>query len=328
MKTAPETETNWGVVLLNMGGPRSLDDIEPFLTELLSDPAVTGIPIGFVRRALARRIARKRAPKVAPHYREIGGGSPQVPQTEDQARALEAALADKGWPVTLAMSYSAPRAAQAIGELQAKGVTHVFALPLYPQACGATSRAALQSFTQEAEAAGLQVKPIDGFADLDGFAEAMARQIDARLPYLDHPTLLFSAHGLPQRMVNKGDPYPKQVDATVAAIRQRLPEGIDWTLAFQSRLGPVTWMKPYLDETVAALGAKGVKDIVLVPVSFVSEHIETLYELDIELRTLAEKAGIRRFERIPTVQTDPLFIDGLAERLRRSLREIQQEGVE
>ncbi len=314
----------WGVALLNMGGPANTEQVRPFLYNLLSDPHIIGIPIAPVRRMIAARISRKRAPLVIPRYQAIGGGSPILEQTRAQAAALQQQLSVNNYPVVIAMRYSEPRAEDAVKQLVEQGVEHVVALPLYPHASHATTESSLKDFTQAAAKAGLGVHAVGAYPTLPGYIDAMANEIDSRLPYLNNPTVIFSAHGLPQRAVNKGDPYPEHIEQTVQALIERLPEGVAHRLAFQSRLGPVRWLQPYLDETVREVAATG-NDLLLVPVSFVSEHIETLYELDVEVRELAKQAGSGRFERIPTVQTDAGFIAGLAELVRKTIENADKD---
>ncbi len=305
-----------GVALLQMGGPASTEEIRPFLENLFSDPAILSIPVGFIRRMLARRIAKKRAPKVIPRYEAIGGASPILKETRKQAKALEERL---GLPVRVAMRYSFPRAEDAANDLAALGATQVVALPLYPQYCRATSRSSLEDFRRAADGR-FSLLEIESYPKLPGFLRPMAEDIRKHLGTLDNPVVLFTAHGLPERAVKKGDPYPEEVASTVKALESLLPAGTRTKLAFQSRLGPVKWMKPYLDETVESLGRAGEKELVVVPIAFVGEHIETLHELDIELRELAEASGVERFERVPTVGVHPEFIDGLAELVQTALK--------
>jgi len=315
----------WGVALLNMGGPATTADVQGFLERLLSDPYVTGIPVGGLRRWVARRVAKKRAPLTIPRYQAIGGGSPIRPQTEAQAQALSLAL--EGLPVAAAMRYSAPSADEAAQKLAAAGATHVVALPLYPQYCRATSETSQLDFKRAAAARGLAVREVRSYPALEGFIEAISENIHAILPHLMNPVVIFSAHGLPERMAKKGDPYPGEIHATVRALAARLPAGVPHKLAFQSRLGPVKWLGPYLDEVVRRVATGGQQDVMVVPISFVSEHIETLHELDVEVRAIAEEAGVRRFVRVPTVQTHPAFIAGLAELASRAIETAQAGGA-
>lgn len=311
----------WGLVLMNMGGPADTEGVEAFLSALLGDPHIIGIPFALLRRLIARRIARRRAPLVIPRYQAIGGGSPILAETEKQARALEELL---GLPVEIAMRYTTPRAEEALDKLQKAGVSHVVALPLYPQESRATTRSSLDEILPLAASRGLQVLSVDAYPSMDGFITAMAELIQDRLQKLERPELVFCAHGLPERAAKK-DVYPEHVRQTAEALADRLPERIQWTLAFQSRLGPVRWMKPYLDEVVRDLGKRGIRELIVVPISFVSEHIETLHELDIELRETALEAGIERFERVETVGAHPAFIAGLAEIISKSIERYNAE---
>ena len=305
--------------MLQMGGPGTTGEVEGFLYSLLSDVRVTGIPFAPLRRFVARWIARSRAPKVVPNYEKIGGGSPILARTKEQAWALQKELAAEKWPVAVAMRYTAPRSGAAVADLSRKGVTHVVALPLYPQFCRATSESSIVDFRLAAESAGLEVAEVGGYPAADGFIDAMSDEIKKSVRNMRAPTLVFSAHSIPARAAKGGDPYPGEVKKTVEALAERLPRGLEWHLAYQSRVGPVEWLRPYLDECVRELGASGVRDLVVVPISFVSEHIETLYELDHEVRGIAVNAGVERFERAPAVGTHPRFIGALAEIARNAV---------
>ncbi len=317
----------WGVALLNLGGPQTPGDVEPFLFNLLDD--MLGVPFGPLRRLLARRVAKKRARVVAPRYEAIGGGSPLRQQTETQARALAAALGDLGAPVAVAMRYAPPRADEAAATLKESGATHVVALPLYPQYSKATSGSSLADFRAAAEAAGLRSAEVaEGWPEMSGFVEAVAADLNAQLDGLNNAVVVFSAHGLPEKSARNGDAYPGEVARTVAALASRLPSGTRWTQAYQSRLGPVRWLGPHLDETVRRLGAEGARAVVVVPVSFVSEHLETLYELDIELEAQARAAGVKTYRRVATPQSHPAFIAGLADLVRQVITRAEKEGLE
>lgn len=322
--TNPGPARRFGVALLNMGGPATLADVRPFLEALLGDERVTGIPFGPLRCLIARRIAESRAPLVCERYRMIGGGSPLLAQTRDQAEALKAALSDLDIPVAVAMRYTAPRAENALVDLIREGVTDVVLLPLYPQSARATTESSVADFLHKARVQNVACHVITAYPALPGFIEALAGRIADAVEGLSAPVYVFAAHGLPERAARR-DHYPAHVDETVARLVERLGPDCRWELAFQSRLGPVRWMRPYLDDTVARLGAEGVKELVVVPVSFVSEHIETLHELDLELRELAESAGITQFRRARTVQCHPAFIGGLAELVRQALAHADRE---
>lgn len=321
MATGDSTKT--AVVLLNMGGPQSTPEVEPFLRALFNDPFILSAPLGPLRGLLAKRIAKKRAPEASAHYKKIGGGSPILANTLAQAAALQAAFERRAKNpeaaplVRVAMRYSAPRAREVVRELGALGVKRVIGWPLYPQACSATSRTSLEELREEVRRAGLDYTGPDwkeGYPSLPGLIAAYAGPLREALAAYPEAQVLFTAHGLPKRVAAR-DPYPAQVMETVAALSAHLPRGMSPLLAFQSRLGPIEWLRPYLDEEVRRLGALGLRELIVAPVSFVSEHVETLYELDIELRAIAQEAGITTFVRLPTPGVNAAFIAGLAERL-------------
>ncbi|MDW7711894.1 MAG: ferrochelatase [Deferrisomatales bacterium] len=304
------------VVLLNMGGPDSLDAVRPFLHNLFSDPAILPAP-AFVRRPLAWWIAKRRAPRSAENYRAIGGRSPLGEITRAQAKALEAELGP-GYAVTVAMRYWHPRAAEAARAVQASGARAIVALPLYPQFSRATSGSSLADMERALAEEGLDGLPrevIRSWEDFPPYVSALAACVREALEGLEGATVLFSAHGLPVKLIEGGDPYLGHVQATVAAVMTHLP-GVPYRLAFQSRTGPVRWLEPSVADELAALAGQGVKRVVVVPVSFVSDHIETLHEIDVEYRELAESLGFEVFRRSPSLNTRPSFVRALAQLVR------------
>ncbi|MEW6487223.1 MAG: ferrochelatase [Thermodesulfobacteriota bacterium] len=304
------------VVLLNMGGPDSLDAVRPFLHNLFSDPEILSLP-GFVRRPLAWWIARRRAPHSAENYRAIGGKSPLGEITRAQARALEAELGP-GYAVTVAMRYWHPRAAEAARSLRESGAGAIVALPLYPQFSRATSGSSLADLDRALADAGLGALPrevIRSWEAYPPYASALAECVKEGLEELEGATVLFSAHGLPVKLIEGGDPYLGHVQATVAAVMTHLP-GVPHRLAFQSRTGPVRWLEPSVADELAALAGQGVKRVVVVPVSFVSDHIETLHEIDVEYGALARSLGFEAFRRSPSLNTRPSFVRALAQLVR------------
>jgi protoporphyrin/coproporphyrin ferrochelatase len=298
-----------GVLLLNLGGPAGPAEVAPFIRSLLGDPTVTGLPWPF-STWLAALIAARRAPAVVERYRAIGGGSPLGPLTAAQGEALAGRLG-AGFVVRHAFRHSAPRADAALAALVADGAHEVVAVPLYPQWSASTSGSALDEVRRLAPRHGLAVRETSSFATAPGFVAAVADRLAEAMEPGDH--VVVAAHGLPARAVRNGDPYVEEVRATAAALAALLPEGVRLDLAFQSRLGPVEWTRPYLDEEVRRLGAAGVRSLVVVPVSFVAENLETLHELDIELAETARHAGITRFRRAGTVGCHPAFVAMLAE---------------
>jgi protoporphyrin/coproporphyrin ferrochelatase len=307
------------VFLLQLGGPASQDTIEPFLANLFED--VLPLP-HWLRPRVARLIARRRTPKVAPLYAELGGGSPILPNTEAQATALEATLKARGFDarVLIAMRYSPPRASDALEEARRHWSDALWvALPPYPQYSFATTRSSLEELTaqlttpEQERLLVLNAYPADaGYLDaVTATVRETLEQVPSTLIAETH--VVFSAHGLPMKLVREGDPYPDHVRQSVAGVMERLRVSNPHHLAFQSRVGPVKWLEPSTIDTLERLGRQGVRSVVVVPIAFVSEHIETLHELDIQLREIAKEAGIADFRRAPTPAARPAFIAALAE---------------
>lgn len=308
------------VVLFNLGGPDSRAAVQPFLFNLFFDPAIIRLPLP-LRWLLARFISKKRAPVAEEIYAQMGGASPLVPNTEAQAAALTAALQDKGLgevKVFLAMRYWHPRARATAREVAAYAPDRVILLPLYPQYSTTTSASSLKEWREEAKAAGLTApsRSVCCYPAEAGFVEATVVRLREALREAGQdkpPRVLFSAHGLPKKIVAQGDPYQWQVEQSVAAVVRRLGEvNLDYQVCYQSRVGPLEWIGPSTDEEVGRAAREG-RAIILVPIAFVSEHSETLVELDIEYRELAEKEGASAYLRVPTVMADAPFIDGLAD---------------
>ena len=313
------------VILFNLGGPSAPEEIEPFLYNLFSDPAILSLP-GFIRLPLAKLIAKRRAPVARAIYAKIGGRSPILPETEAQARALEQALAARGHDARafIAMRCSKPGAREAAEAAKAWGPNRIVLLPLYPQYSTTTTASSLADWRDWAAKAGLTV-PQSGiccYPEDDGFIAAMAAAIakarEGARSDLSY-RLLLSAHGLPERVIAKGDPYRAQVERSAAAIAAAIGEpGLDWQGCFQSRGGPMKWIGPATDAEIVRAGADS-KGVIVAPIAFVSEHSETLVELDIEYRALAERSGVPDYRRASTVGCDPRFIAGLARLVEQAL---------
>ncbi len=309
--------TKTAVILFNLGGPDSLDAVEPFLFNLFNDPAIIGAP-GLIRGVLARFISKKRGPVAREIYAQLGGKSPLVEETDKQARALEAALGE-GHRVFVAMRYWHPFAAEALAAAKAWGAERVVLLPLYPQFSTTTSRSSLREWRKLAAGWAVTTETVCCYPDEPGMVSAMADLVRAgfqRAAERGAPRILFSAHGLPQRVVDKGDPYPKHVEQTARAVVGALGiANVDWVVCYQSRVGPMKWIGPSTEEELERAGEDGVP-VVVVPIAFVSEHSETLVELDIEYRHRAEALGIPAYVRVPAVGHHPDFINGLARLVR------------
>lgn len=314
-----------GVVLFNLGGPDTLDAVQPFLTNLFRDPAIIGAP-ALVRYPLAWLIARRRRDYARKIYASIGGGSPIVSETKAQADALGEALRGAGIEnkAVIAMRYWKPRAIEAARELAGWRPDRIALIPLYPQFSTTTTRSSLQEWASVARQAGLSAPasaiccyPLEpGF--ISSYA-ALTRKALQQVPAGSSYRVLFSAHGLPERVVSAGDPYPRQIEASAKAIAGAagLSEG-SWRICYQSRVGPLKWIGPDTDVEVTACGRENIVPVV-VPISFVSEHSETLYELDQIYRDAAISAGAPAYIRVPAIGTHPDFIAGLANLVRRTL---------
>jgi protoporphyrin/coproporphyrin ferrochelatase len=322
-----------GVLLLNLGGPERIQDVGPFLYNLFSDPEIIRLPIPALQKPLAWLISTLRSGKSKTAYRAIGGGSPLRRITEQQARELQSSLRQRGVEATsyVAMRYWHPFTESAVADIKADGIDEVVVLPLYPQFSISTSGSSfreLQRLRQGDPAfRRLPIRCIRSWYDHPGYIDAMAGLIAREIRECGNPAqahVFFSAHGVPKSYVEEaGDPYQKEIQACAALIMQRLEallgHGNPFTLAYQSRVGPVEWLKPYTEDALRELGARGVEDLVVVPISFVSEHIETLEEIDIEYRELAEESGIGHFRRVPAMDTDPTFIGGLADLVQQAM---------
>ncbi len=316
--------TRLAVVLFNLGGPDRPEAVQPFLFNLFNDPAIISLPQP-LRWLLARLISWRRAPVAQEIYRQLGGGSPLLPNTKAQAVSLEQALGDIGTvKVFIAMRYWQPLSDETAAAVKNFAPDEIVLLPLYPQFSTTTTASSLKQWSISARHAGLRTGSctVCCYPSDEGFVEASAtlvRPAYERAAAAGRPRLLFTAHGLPQRVVDRGDPYQKHVEATAAAIVDRLAiDGLDWRISYQSRVGPLEWLKPYTEDELRRAGSDRVP-LVVAPIAFVSEHSETLVELDITYREEALKLGVPRYERVPTVGTHPAFIDGLAKRVRAAL---------
>ncbi|MBN3891300.1 MAG: ferrochelatase [Nostoc sp. JL31] len=319
-----------GVLLLNLGGPDKLEDVGPFLYNLFSDPEIIRLPFRWLQKPLAWFIATRRTRTSQENYKQIGGGSPLRRITEAQGEALKEQLGFLGQEVNIyvGMRYWHPYTEEAIAQITQDKVEHLVILPLYPQFSISTSGSSfrlLDKLWQEDP----KLQPIDytvipSWYKQPGYLQAMAQLIAQELEQFPNPDevhIFFSAHGVPKSYVEEaGDPYQAEIEECTALIMQTLNRPNAHTLAYQSRVGPVEWLQPYTEDALKELGAQGVKDLVVVPISFVSEHIETLQEIDIEYREVAEESGIHNFRRVPAPNTHPVFINALAELVIDALR--------
>ena len=307
------------VLLLQMGGPDSLAAIEPFLYNLFSDRDIIRIGPAFLQPAIARFIARRRSKKVMEYYKKIGGKSPIRELTGQQGAELEAVLG-AGYRCFVAMRYSKPDTAEALASIAREGIGNVIALSLYPHYSRATVGSSINELERELKKSDAQfsLSYIRHFYDHPAYIAALTEKIErglAGFPERSTVQLVFSAHGLPQSFIDSGDTYLEHIQATVRLTMEHFG-GISHHLAFQSRAGPVKWLEPSTESKIAELAAAGCRQLLMVPLSFVSDHIETLYEIDIQYHDEAAALGIVDFRRTEALNSSPAFISCLAELVR------------
>jgi len=308
---------------MQLGGPDSLEAVEPFLYNLFTDPDIIDFPFARIaREPLARFIASRRSKKVQHHYAEIGGKSPILELTTLQAQKLEAELSlciDAR--AFVAMRYWHPLTEETISKIKRERIDEIILLPMYPQYSKTTSGSSLNEWKRKMSAVGLISVPthvIESFHDSPFYIEAVTERINEALARFANTKardvfLLFSAHGVPQSVIDSGDPYKAQVDETVKLVTERGGWKLHHLLCWQSKVGPAVWLKPYLHKTIPQLAHQGVKNLLVIPIAFVTDHIETLYEINIEAREQAMRLGITQFETMPALNDSPTFIKGLAE---------------
>jgi protoporphyrin/coproporphyrin ferrochelatase len=313
-----------GVLLLNMGGPETLADVRPFLFNLFSDPEIVRLPIRSMQRPLAWLISTARHKKSSGYYAQIGGGSPLRRITEEQAAALRGELARRSVEakVYVGMRYWRPYSEEAIDQIVRDGVDELILLPLYPQFSVSTTGSSFKDFEAIMDKR-------NGFESIshhyvpqwhthETYIKALAEQIAAEVgkfpdPNPRHVHLLFSAHSVPQSYIEKGDPYLQHIEETVRLVSNELGGLSPVHLSFQSKVGPVKWLEPSTDVKLRELASKGVDQILAIPISFVSDHIETLYELDILYKKLADEINLKVYRRLPALNCNPTFIKALAD---------------
>jgi ferrochelatase len=312
------------LILLNMGGPDSLEAVEPFLYNLFSDRELIQLPAGaLLQKPFARLISHFRAKHVVENYRTIGGKSPLLEWTQKQAAGIAQRL-DNMQPFVV-MRYWRPRAEDVLEQIKQAGIEQAVVLSMYPHYTGATTGSSINDFKRTAARIfpELSYRLIEEWYDLPGYLDALANRIQTALDNFskserEEVQIVFSAHALPQKFIDRGDPYLKQVEATVAGVMQRVG-AVDWHLGFQSRSGPVKWMAPETTEVMERLAAAGKKTLLLVPVSFVSDHIETLHEIDIEYREHAEEHGIVKYVRAPSLNDGADFLQAMADLVKNRM---------
>ncbi len=311
------------VVLMNLGGPDSLDAVQPFLQNLFSDPDIFKIPL--VQKPLAKFIARKRAPKVVEEYKLIGGKSPIGYWTELQRRMLEERLNQNEsiFKVFIAMRYWKPFTSDVVQEIEKEQFEKIVLLPLYPQYSISTTGSSINEWNRVYRGPKEKVIVINDFYRNENYLKAINERIDQALNEFDckrdEVYFLFSAHGVPVSYIKKGDPYQKQIEETVQLVMSKRNFSNTFSLAYQSKVGPMKWLEPSTDSEIERLIQSGIKNLLVIPIAFVSDHIETLYELDIEYRKIAEGAGVENYIVMKGLNDSQLFIEALAEEVWKKL---------
>ncbi|ESQ85618.1 hypothetical protein AEAC466_00155 [Asticcacaulis sp. AC466] len=315
-------QTKVAVLLFNLGGPKAPEDVQGFLYNLFADRNIINLPFG-LRQGVASLISSRRAESARKNYAYMGGGSPILAETQAQADALQAYISrTKGIEakVFIGMRYWHPFIEETVKEIEAWNPEEIVLLPLYPQFSSTTTLSSFQAFKKAYKGAA-KVSAVCCYADNDYFIKAHADMIAAKLKTIKDPVnyrLLFSAHGLPESIIQRGDPYKEQVEACVARIMTSLGGAVEHTICYQSRVGPMKWIGPSTDATIEKAGKDG-KSIILVPIAFVSEHIETLVELDIEYAHLASGAGVKDYIRLPALGIDPNYIKALNDEILKAI---------
>ena len=311
-----------GVVLFQLGGPDSLETVEPFLYNLFTDPDIIDLPLAFLfRKPLARFIARKRSPKIQEHYREIGGRSPILRMTLRQAKALEKRV-NQEVPanVYVAMRYWKPFTEEVLARMESDGITRAVLLPLYPHYSVATTGSSLHEWERAVRRIGngrLTYELVEEYSTHPSYIDGIVQNIRIALRRVREADrknvhLVFSAHGTPVKLVKRGDPYQRHVIQTYEAVLKAGDFGLRHTLCYQSKVGPEKWLEPSLDDTIEHLAAAGETHLLVIPIAFVSDHIETLHEINIEAKAEALRLGIRHYDMMPALNTNRSFIEALA----------------
>ncbi len=332
-----------GVILLNMGGPDSLESIKPFLKNLFSDRDIIRLGPPFLQKFIASIIITKRLKSVKEAYSLIGGKSPLFDITKAQAEALEnllnSEIKDQKFKVYIGMRYWHPFIEEAVKDMYNDGVRKIIALSLYPHYSKTTTGSSIKAFkraimnTYKCEGIGDQnycincppvtIKIVDTWYDNPFYIDALVEKIQKAMEnFKERPVVLFSAHSLPKRFVDEGDPYVEHTMATIKAIKDKID--IDWYLSFQSKTGPVEWLEPSTEDKLLDLSKKGIKNVIIVPISFISDHIETLYEIDILYKKMAHDLGINMV-RTESLNTSPLFIKALSDIVIKNIKALKDE---
>lgn len=317
------------VVLLQLGGPDSLQAVEPFLYNLFCDPDIIDLPLAFLfRKALARTISRSRAPKVMAYYKYMGGKSPILALTRRQARALEKALLGRCEArVVIAMRYWHPMIEEVVLQLQREKIERVVLLPLFPQFSLSTTGSSIKEWRQVCARVGYapELHVVEEYADHPAYVAAIVRNINIALRRVpsgerNKVHLVFSAHGIPMKLVRSGDPYQSHIIRTCNAVVNAGAFSLPHYLCYQSKVGPQKWLEPSLVQTIERLASERVSHVLVVPLAFVTDHSETLWEINHEVRHQAVRQGIRYFDMSPALNASSLYIDALADLVTRALK--------
>jgi len=316
---------NIAVILLNMGGPERLEDVEPFLFNLFSDRLIIRLGPAFMQKTIARFISRRRAPKSSKTYAKIGGRSPLGKITADQAKALEKELAGSNISrVAVSMRYWHPRAEETLAQLQKNGMKRIIALPLYPHYSIATTGSSISDLfeTNKSLSKPFEIETIESWPVQPEYINALATNImkGAELFAGEELQVVYSAHSLPVKFIEEGDPYVEHLKLTIQAVESLT--AMPGKLCYQSRSGPVEWLSPSPPEVLEELARDGCKNVLMVPISFVSDHVETLYEIDMLYGEMAQGLGIR-MERAASLNCMPEFIDALKELVMKKIKELE-----
>jgi protoporphyrin/coproporphyrin ferrochelatase len=320
-----------GVILFQLGGPDTLAAIEPFLYNLFCDPDIIDFPFARLgRKALAKLISTTRARKVQHHYATIGGGSPIRRFTERQARALETELTDRGLDVRcfVAMRYWHPFTHEAVAQLQAAGCDEIVLLPLYPQYSSTTTGSSLNEWRRSFRS-DVPVHSVESFYRHPAYLDAVIEKVEdalARFPVPERAEIVFSAHSVPLSVIVKGDPYRRQIEETVRLLMQRAGWPNRHRLCYQSKVGASKWLQPSLHRTLHDLAAEKTREVCIVPVAFVSDHVETLGEIDHEAREEARRLGITQFEMSSGLNDSHKFIAALGQLVLEALGEEDEDS--
>ncbi len=336
MTKAKSNEERIGVLLFNLGGPETLADVRPFLFNLFSDPDIIRLPFRFLQKPLAWFISTQRHKKSSSYYEQIGGGSPLRKITDEQAHALENELNHRGLKahVYVAMRYWKPFTEETFEQIERDGITHLVVLPLYPQFSISSTGSSLNRMNKvikEKRLESIRSSVICSWQDDKNYIQSLAGMVKEELAKFSNlepndTTIIFSAHSVPVRYIEEGDPYLEYTQHTFKLVMEEVGTNYSHTLSFQSRVGPVKWLRPSTEETIRRLASEGVSQILMVPISFVSEHSETLYEMDILYKGVADEVGIKEYRRVPALNCRPDFIAALADLVQRELTlEVQSD---